>query len=54
MMESYVDDSGRSVIKSIETDWKGSALGSAGMGFSGGVVGCVLIFICWHCAHPLM
>ena len=45
-------DGGRSVIKSIITISKGQAPFFAGMGMSGGMVRWVLIFACWHIAHP--
>ena len=45
-------DGGRSVMKLIVTILKGQAPFFAGMGMSGGTVGWVLIFACWHMAHP--
>ena len=46
MRESNPCDMGRSVMKSIVTVENGSVSLSAGIGFSGGVVGCVFVFIC--------
>lgn len=37
--ESKELERGKSVMKSMETDWKGKADGSAGIGMSGGEVG---------------
>jgi len=45
-------DSGRPMMRSMATCWKGNAVGLVGILYIGGQVRWVTILFCWHVAHP--
>ena len=51
-IESKLLDSGRSVMKSVDTWAKGRFVVGFGLGTSVTLVGWRLILNCWHSAHP--
>ena len=52
-MESKPCDLGRSIIRSIDTYWKGPSSTGVSKCCRGALDRCTLVFDSWHCAQPL-
>src|ERR1700682_858051 len=52
IIESNPSEVGNLTIKSTAMVWKGRAPSCGGIGFSGGLLRCVIGLFAWHIAHP--